>query len=67
MSIAHRTVGSGPRTVFLTHGWFGSSDGWGTFPDYLDGDAFTWVFTDIRGYGQRIGRARGPVARRVGP
>ena len=53
MSIAHRTVGSGPRTVFLTHGWFGSSDGWGTFPDYLDGDAFTWVFTDIRGYGQR--------------
>ena len=54
MSIAHRTVGSGPRTVFLTHGWFGSSDGWGTFPDYLDGDAFTWVFTDIRGYGQRM-------------
>ena len=30
-----------------------ASDGWGTFPDYLDGDAFTWVFTDIRGYGQR--------------
>lgn len=54
MSIAHRSVGSGPRTVFVTHGWFGSADGWGTLPDYLDGDAFTWVFTDIRGYGQRM-------------
>ncbi len=54
MPIAHRSVGSGPRTVFLTHGWFGSSDGWGTFPEYLDRDASTWVFTDIRGYGQRM-------------
>lgn len=54
MSIAHHVVGSGPRTVLLSHGWFGSARGWGSLPDYLDGDAFTWVFTDIRGYGARM-------------
>lgn len=57
MSIAHHVVGSGPRTVFLTHGWFGSSDGWGSFVDYLDGKAFRYVFTDVRGYGQRKAEA----------
>ncbi|EWT01433.1 alpha/beta hydrolase [Intrasporangium oryzae NRRL B-24470] len=55
MSIEHHIVGSGPRTIFLTHGWFGSSDGWGPFVDYLDPDAFRWVFTDVRGYGARMG------------
>jgi pimeloyl-ACP methyl ester carboxylesterase len=53
MPIAHRIVGSGPRTVFVSHGWFGSSEGWGLFPSYLDGDAFRYVFTDLRGYGAR--------------
>jgi pimeloyl-ACP methyl ester carboxylesterase len=55
MSIAHHVVGSGPRHVLLTHGWFGSATGWGPFVDYLDGEAFTWVFTDVRGYGNRRG------------
>ncbi len=54
MSIPHRTVGHGPTTVFLLHGWFGSADGWGSFPDYLDPEAATWVFTDNRGYGARM-------------
>ena len=54
MSIPHRTVGHGPKTVFLLHGWFGSADGWGSFPDYLDPEAATWVFTDNRGYGARM-------------
>jgi pimeloyl-ACP methyl ester carboxylesterase len=53
MSIPHRVVGSGPRTVFVSHGWFGSSEGWGLFPEYLDQEAFTYVFTDVRGYGGR--------------
>lgn len=55
MSIAHHVVGSGPRTVLLTHGWFGSADGWGPFVDDLDRDAARWVFTDVRGFGQRRG------------
>lgn len=54
MSIPHRTVGHGPTTVFLLHGWFGSADGWGSFPDYLDPEVATWVFTDNRGYGARM-------------
>ncbi len=53
MAIPHRTVGTGPHTVFCLHGWFGSSDGWGTFPDWLDTGRFTYVFTDNRGYGAR--------------
>lgn len=53
MAIPHRIVGSGPHTVFCLHGWFGSADGWGAFPDYLDGTAYTYVFTDNRGYGAR--------------
>ncbi len=54
MGISHRTVGSGPHTVFCLHGWFGSADGWGVLPDYLDPEAFTYVFTDNRGYGARL-------------
>ncbi|HET6560399.1 MAG TPA: alpha/beta hydrolase [Marmoricola sp.] len=54
MPIAHSTLGSGPRTVFLAHGWYGSSTGWGPFVDHLDREAFTWVLTDVRGYGARI-------------
>lgn len=53
MTIAHRTVGSGPHTVFCLHGWFGSAGGWGTFPQWLDGESFRYVFTDNRGYGAR--------------
>ncbi|HRC41739.1 alpha/beta fold hydrolase [Nostocoides sp.] len=52
--IQHRVVGSGPHTVFVLHGWFGSADGWGSFPDYLDRERFTYVFTDNRGYGARL-------------
>lgn len=57
MTIPHHTVGRGPHTVFCLHGWFGSAAGWGSLPDYLDGERFTYVFTDSRGYGERIGEA----------
>lgn len=57
MSIPHRVVGHGPHTVFLLHGWFGSAQGWGSFPDYLDPELATWVFTDSRGYGARMHEA----------
>src|SRR2546430_13160513 len=35
------------------HGWCGSARGWGSLPEYLDGSAFTYVFSDLRGYGGR--------------
>ena len=55
MSIPHLTIGHGPHHVFCLHGWFGSQDGWGSFPKYLDQDKFTYHFVNYRGYGPRKG------------
>ena len=54
MTIPCITVGSGDHHVFVLHGWFGSADGWGLFPTYLDGQRFSYHFTDNRGYGARM-------------
>jgi pimeloyl-ACP methyl ester carboxylesterase len=50
---SYLTVGSGDHRVLAVHGWFGSARGWGSLPDWLDRSAYTWVFTDLRGYGER--------------
>jgi pimeloyl-ACP methyl ester carboxylesterase len=47
------TVGSGGHRVLAIHGWFGSARGWGSLPEWLDGSAYTWVFMNLRGYGDR--------------
>jgi pimeloyl-ACP methyl ester carboxylesterase len=47
------TVGSGDHHVLAIHGWFGSARGWGSLPEFLDGSAYTWVFMNLRGYGDR--------------
>jgi pimeloyl-ACP methyl ester carboxylesterase len=46
-------IGSGDHHVLALHGWFGSARGWGALPDYLDPSAYTYVFMDLRGYGDR--------------
>src|SRR5437763_11400631 len=51
--MARVTVGSGNHHVLVIHGWFGSATGWGSLPGYLDGSAYTYVFMDLRGYGDR--------------
>jgi pimeloyl-ACP methyl ester carboxylesterase len=51
--MAHVTVGSGDHRVLALHGWFGSARGWGSLPGYLDGSRYTYVFMDLRGYGDR--------------
>jgi pimeloyl-ACP methyl ester carboxylesterase len=48
------TVGSGDHHVLAIHGWFGSARGWGSFPEFIDGSAYTYVFMDLRGYGDRM-------------
>ena len=59
------TVGSGEHRVLALHGWFGSARGWGSLPDYLNGDDYTWAFMDLR---LAQGRGRGVHhARAVGP
>ena len=45
---------SGEHHVLAVHGWFGSASGWGSPPEYLDGSAYTYVFMDLRGYGDRM-------------
>ncbi len=47
------TVGSGDHHVIALHGWFGSARGWGHLADYLNPAQFTYVFSDLRGYGSR--------------
>jgi pimeloyl-ACP methyl ester carboxylesterase len=48
-----KSVGSGDHAVVCLHGWFGSSEGWGYFPEAVDGSRFTYYFPDMRGYGAR--------------
>jgi pimeloyl-ACP methyl ester carboxylesterase len=55
MTGAYVQVGSGDHRVLAMHGWFGSALGWGHLPDYLNTADFTYVFTDLRGYGSRMG------------
>ena len=47
------SVGSGPRRVLALHGWFGNARGWGSLPDLIDPETFTYAFLDCRGYGER--------------
>jgi pimeloyl-ACP methyl ester carboxylesterase len=47
------TVGSGDHHVLAIHGWFGSAVGWGSFPQFIDESAYTYVFMNLRGYGDR--------------
>ena len=53
MTGSYVTVGSGYHHVLAIHGWFGAARGWGSFPDFIDGSAYTYVFMDLRGYGDR--------------
>ena len=54
MASSYVTVGSGDHHVLAVHGWFGSARGWGSLPEFLDGSAYTWVFMNLRGYGDRM-------------
>ena len=53
MTRSYVTVGSGDHHVLAIHGWFGSARGWGSLPEFLDGSAYTYVFMNLRGYGDR--------------
>ena len=53
MTGSYVTVGSGDHHVLAIHGWFGSAGGWGSFPQFIDGSAYTYVFMNLRGYGDR--------------
>lgn len=50
--LPHDVHGSGPHRVVALHGWFGDRSSFQKVQPYLDGDAFTYVFPDYRGYGE---------------
>jgi pimeloyl-ACP methyl ester carboxylesterase len=52
VALPHDTHGSGPHRVIVLHGWFGDRGSFQKIRPYLDGDAFTYVFPDYRGYGE---------------
>jgi pimeloyl-ACP methyl ester carboxylesterase len=53
MTAPHVRIGDGDRKVFCLPGWFGSSSGWGSWPELMDKSRFTYAFVDYRGYGER--------------
>jgi pimeloyl-ACP methyl ester carboxylesterase len=50
--IGHDFVGSGALGIIVLHDWMCDTTTWRDTRDYLDGDTFTWMFTDLRGYGR---------------
>ncbi|UVM63603.1 alpha/beta fold hydrolase [Pseudomonas sp. B21-010] len=46
--------GNGPTHVLVMHDWLGDHSSYDAVMPCLDGHAFTYVFVDVRGYGQSI-------------
>ena len=53
--LGHVRHGTGPECVLVMHDWLGDHTNYDPVRPYLDGDAFTYVFVDLRGYGNSIG------------
>jgi non-heme chloroperoxidase len=49
--LAYKTVGDGPRSLLLLHGWGGSANSWNGFIGALDPLKFRVIAYDIRGHG----------------
>jgi 3-oxoadipate enol-lactonase len=49
--LGHHIVGDGPQPVIVLHEWLGNHANYDGILPYLDTDAFTYVFADLRGYG----------------
>lgn len=50
--LGYSSYGHGPEKVLVFHDWMGDADNWRPMMDYLDQDAFTYVFAELRGYGK---------------
>jgi len=51
-TLAYDTFGSGPEKVIVLHSWMGDAKSFDAMKSYLDTDAFTYAFADLRGYGR---------------
>ena len=48
----YSSFGSGSEKVLVLHNWFSDSTSYSPILPYLDTDRFTFLFMDLRGYGQ---------------
>ncbi len=49
--VGHTIYGSGPEKVIVMHDCMGDSENYRSMLPYLDTNAFTYAFIDVRGYG----------------
>lgn len=49
-------LGTGPHRVIVLNDWLCDTSTWEPARPYLDRDAFTWAFADLRGYGNSRGQ-----------
>lgn len=49
--LGHVRYGTGPNAVLVLHDWLGDHSSYDALLPCLDGDTFTYVFADARGYG----------------
>lgn len=49
--LGYTSHGGGAAPVLVLHDWNGDHTNWDAILPYLDGETFTWVFADLRGYG----------------
>ena len=54
--IGHDLVGAGPRHAVVLNDWIGDTSTWDGARPYLDRDALTYAFADLRGYGRSRGQ-----------
>lgn len=52
MVLGHELVGSGPEGVIVFNDWLADCTSWRPMHLYLDKNAFTYAFVDLRGYGR---------------
>ena len=55
--LGHELVGSGPSRVVILNDWMCDTSTWDGARAVLDGERFTWAFTDLRGYGRSRGKS----------
>ena len=52
--LGHEVYGTGTEKVIVLHDWMGDAENYAPLKPYLDAQAFTYVFADLRGYGRSI-------------
>lgn len=55
--LGHELFGTGPTHVVIMNDWLCDTSTWDGARAYLDGERFTYMFADLRGYGRSKGRS----------